>query len=67
MKNYQGLVLLLEEDYYVTPDVVTILQMMNNLRDKYVLYHMSPDMTKLFFWVSNQVQHNKDCAATENG
>ena len=34
MKNYQGLVLLLEEDYYVTPDIVTILQMMNNLRDK---------------------------------
>ena len=36
MKNFQGLVLLLEEDYYVTPDVVTTLQMMNNLREKYV-------------------------------
>lgn len=34
MKNYQGLVLLLEEDYYVTPDIVTILQMMQNLRQK---------------------------------
>lgn len=34
MKNYQGLVLLLEEDYYVTPDVITILQMMHNIKKK---------------------------------
>ncbi|KAL4231384.1 hypothetical protein ACF0H5_008963 [Mactra antiquata] len=34
MKNYEGLVLLLEEDYYVTPDILTVLQMMQNLRLK---------------------------------
>ncbi|KAK3597730.1 hypothetical protein CHS0354_006081 [Potamilus streckersoni] len=34
MKNYQGLVLLLEEDYYVTPDVISVLQMMHNLMKK---------------------------------
>lgn len=34
MKDYQGLVLLLEEDYYVTPDVISILQMMQNLKKK---------------------------------
>ncbi|CAG2203005.1 MGAT2 [Mytilus edulis] len=34
MKNYTGLVLLLEEDYYVAPDVITILQMMNHLKKK---------------------------------
>lgn len=34
MKNYEGLVLLLEEDYYVTPDILTILQMMQNLQKK---------------------------------
>lgn len=32
MKNYTGLVLLLEEDYYVAPDIITILQMMNHLK-----------------------------------
>ena len=42
MKNYTGLVLLLEEDYYVAPDVITILQMMNHLKKRSVLsYHMS--------------------------
>ncbi|XP_052771570.1 alpha-1,6-mannosyl-glycoprotein 2-beta-N-acetylglucosaminyltransferase-like isoform X2 [Mya arenaria] len=34
MSNYEGLLLLLEEDYYVTPDVISILQMMWNLRKK---------------------------------
>lgn len=34
MKNYEGQVLLLEEDYYVTPDIISILQMMQNLRKK---------------------------------
>ncbi|XP_053407802.1 alpha-1,6-mannosyl-glycoprotein 2-beta-N-acetylglucosaminyltransferase-like isoform X2 [Mercenaria mercenaria] len=34
MKNYEGLVLLLEEDYYVTPDILSVLQMMQNLRNK---------------------------------
>jgi len=34
MKNYAGQVLLLEEDYYVTPDIISILQMMQNLRKK---------------------------------
>ena len=42
MKNYTGLVMLLEEDYYVAPDVITILQMMNHLRKKYdVVYCIS--------------------------
>ena len=36
MKNYTGLVLLLEEDYYVAPDVITILQMMNHLKRRYI-------------------------------
>ena len=41
MKNYTGLVLLLEEDYYVAPDIITILQMMNHLKKRSVLsYHM---------------------------
>ncbi|KAL3864000.1 hypothetical protein ACJMK2_005716 [Sinanodonta woodiana] len=34
MKNYPGLILLLEEDYYVTPDVISVLQMMHNIMKK---------------------------------
>ncbi|XP_046358531.1 alpha-1,6-mannosyl-glycoprotein 2-beta-N-acetylglucosaminyltransferase-like [Haliotis cracherodii] len=34
MKDYEGMVLLLEDDYYVTEDVLTILQMMQNLAHK---------------------------------
>ncbi|XP_060074336.1 alpha-1,6-mannosyl-glycoprotein 2-beta-N-acetylglucosaminyltransferase-like [Ylistrum balloti] len=34
MKNYTGHVLLLEEDYYVAPDIITVIQMMNNLKKR---------------------------------
>ncbi|XP_014785996.1 alpha-1,6-mannosyl-glycoprotein 2-beta-N-acetylglucosaminyltransferase [Octopus bimaculoides] len=34
MKNYEGIVLLLEEDYYVSEDTITVLQMLQNLRKK---------------------------------
>ncbi|KAH3789456.1 hypothetical protein DPMN_167637 [Dreissena polymorpha] len=34
MRGYKGLILLLEEDYYVTPDIIPVLQMMQNLRKK---------------------------------
>lgn len=31
LKDYKGLVLLLEDDYYVSPDVISVLQLMKNL------------------------------------
>lgn len=34
MKHYEGLVLLLEEDYYVAPDTIIVLQMMQNLQKR---------------------------------
>eukprot|EP00105_Crassostrea_gigas_P042525 XP_019926673.1 PREDICTED: alpha-1,6-mannosyl-glycoprotein 2-beta-N-acetylglucosaminyltransferase-like [Crassostrea gigas] len=34
MKNYTGQVLLLEEDYYLAPDIITTLQMTLNLKKK---------------------------------
>lgn len=36
MKNYTGQVLLLEEDYYLAPDIITTLQMTLNLKKKSV-------------------------------
>lgn len=39
MKNYEGIVLLLEEDYYVSEDTITVLQMLQNLRKKSVNSH----------------------------
>lgn len=36
MKNYTGQVLLLEEDYYLAPDIITTLQMTLNLKKKWV-------------------------------
>lgn len=36
MKNYTGQVLLLEEDYYLAPDIITTLQMTLNLKKKLV-------------------------------
>ncbi|KAL5015879.1 hypothetical protein ScPMuIL_005468 [Solemya velum] len=36
MKDYEGLVLLLEEDYYVAPDTIIVLQMMQNLQKRSV-------------------------------
>ena len=35
--------------------------------DKVVLYHLSRDVRKPVFRVSDQVRHNPGCAATENG
>lgn len=40
MKNYEGIVLLLEEDYYVSEDTITVLQMLQNLRKKSVNSHI---------------------------
>ena len=40
MKNYTGHLLLLEEDYYVAPDIITVIQMMNSLRNKYVIVYL---------------------------
>ncbi|KAH3874284.1 alpha-1,6-mannosyl-glycoprotein 2-beta-N-acetylglucosaminyltransferase-like isoform X2 [Dreissena polymorpha] len=34
MRSYKGQILLLEEDYYVTPDIIHIIQMVQNLREK---------------------------------
>lgn len=36
MKNYTGQVMLLEEDYYLAPDIITTLQMTLNLKKKSV-------------------------------
>lgn len=71
MRNYTGLVLLLEEDYYVAPDIITILQMMNHLKkrdckdckmltagnyDKAQSYSSQSGQVELGHWISSR--HN---------
>ena len=40
-RNFTGQVLLLEEDYYVAPDIITTLQMMQTLKKKSVPLYIS--------------------------
>lgn len=48
MKNYTGQVLLLEEDYYLAPDIITTLQMTLNLKKKSVPPPSRPGLSNNF-------------------
>ncbi|KAK6177963.1 hypothetical protein SNE40_012817 [Patella caerulea] len=71
LDGYQGMVLLLEEDYYVTEDVLTILQMLQNIQkrdckdcqmlvignyDKVQNYQLNSGKVEKSYWISSK--HN---------
>lgn len=79
MKGYEGIVLLLEEDYYVSEDIITVLQMLQNLRkkgckdckiltlgnyDKTQNYALNAGKVEIARWVSSR--HNMGMAFTRN-